>query len=57
MSDGLERAEKDPAVRNKMSALGMELNGKPGEALRNLIQVQRAQWKPVVEASGFTASD
>jgi tripartite-type tricarboxylate transporter receptor subunit TctC len=50
-------ALKDPAVRNKMSALGMELNGKPGEALRHLIQVQRAQWKPVVEASGFTASD
>ncbi|MGY2490779.1 tripartite tricarboxylate transporter substrate-binding protein [Cupriavidus sp. CP313] len=50
-------AVKDPAVREKMSALGMEMNGKSGEALRNLIQVQRAQWKPVVEASGFTASD
>lgn len=50
-------AIKDPVVRDKMSALGMEMNGKPGDALRKLIQAQRTQWGPVVAASGFTASE
>ncbi|SPD57754.1 protein of unknown function (plasmid) [Cupriavidus taiwanensis] len=40
-----------------MSALGMEMNGKPGDSLRKLIQAQRAQWGPVVAASGFSASE
>ncbi len=50
-------AVKDPVVRDKMSTLGMEMNGKPADSLRKLIQAQRAQWQPVVAASGFTASD
>ncbi|CAG2155716.1 hypothetical protein LMG31506_05481 [Cupriavidus yeoncheonensis] len=44
-------------VRDKMAALGMEMNGQPAATLRRMIRDQRAQWKPVVEASGFTASD
>ncbi|WP_454739929.1 tripartite tricarboxylate transporter substrate-binding protein [Cupriavidus necator] len=50
-------AIKDPVVRDKMAALGMEMNGQSGAALRKLILDQRAQWRPVVEASGFTAND
>lgn len=50
-------AIRTPDVRDKMAALGMEMNGQSGAALRKMIQAQRAQWKPVVEASGFTASD
>jgi tripartite-type tricarboxylate transporter receptor subunit TctC len=57
----LEKAMLDairlPDVRDKMAALGMEMNGQQGATLRKMIRDQRAQWKPVVEASGFTASD
>jgi tripartite-type tricarboxylate transporter receptor subunit TctC len=50
-------ATRSTDVREKMAALGMEVNGQSGATLRKMIRDQRAQWKPVVEASGFTASD
>lgn len=50
-------AVKDRGVHEKMAALGMETNGQSGAALRKLIADQRAQWKPVIGASGFTAVD
>ncbi|QOT80791.1 tripartite tricarboxylate transporter substrate-binding protein [Cupriavidus basilensis] len=50
-------AVKDPEVRAKMAALGMEMAGQPGAQARKIILGQRAQWKPVVAASGFTADD
>ncbi|KDP83332.1 tripartite tricarboxylate transporter substrate-binding protein [Cupriavidus basilensis] len=50
-------AVKEPDVRARMAALGMEMAGQPGAQARKTIQAQRAQWKPIVEASGFTADD
>ncbi|BDB27003.1 tripartite tricarboxylate transporter substrate binding protein [Cupriavidus sp. P-10] len=44
-------------IRDKMATLGMELNGQPATALRQTIQDQRARWRPVVMASGFTATE
>lgn len=44
-------------LRDRMATLGMELNGQPAAALRQTIQDQRGRWKPVVMASGFTATE
>lgn len=47
-------AAKNPEVRAKMAAMAMEMTGRPGESLRKTIQAERAYWKPIVDASGFT---
>ena len=50
-------AVKDPVLRAKMAVAGMEITGQPGAEAGKIIQTQRAQWKPIVEASGFVAND
>lgn len=50
-------AVKDPAVQAKMATAGMETTGLPGSEAGKIIRSQRAQWKPIVEASGFKAED
>lgn len=50
-------AAKDPQLRARMAALGMDLAAQPGEQARKIILMQRAEWKPIVAASGFTADD
>lgn len=57
LEKALIEAVKDPALQSKMAAAGMELTGLPGAEAAKIIQVQRAQWKPIVETSGFTAND
>ena len=46
-------AAKNPEVRAKMALLAMEMTGLPGSKLRQIIQQERAHWKPIAEASGF----
>ncbi|TEA77222.1 tripartite tricarboxylate transporter substrate-binding protein [Allopusillimonas ginsengisoli] len=48
-------AAADPEVVEKIAPLGLEMSGKPGAELRQQILEERAKWKPIVEASGFTA--
>ncbi|MCT9812047.1 tripartite tricarboxylate transporter substrate-binding protein [Acidovorax sp. Be4] len=50
-------AVKDPALRSKMAIAGMEMTGLPGAEAGKLIQTQRAQWRPVVETSGFKVEE
>lgn len=57
LEKALLAAVNAPDVRDKMATLGMEMNGQPAAELRKTILAQRARWKPVVEGSGFTASD
>ena len=57
LEKALLEAVRSADVRAKMATLGMEMNGQPAAALRNTIQEQRLKWKPVVEATGFTASE
>jgi len=50
-------ASGNTSTAAKLEALGLEVDAKPGaEALRR-IKVERAAWKPIVEASGFVAED
>ncbi|MDN8617485.1 tripartite tricarboxylate transporter substrate-binding protein [Variovorax ginsengisoli] len=57
LEKALIEAVKDPALQSKLATAGMEATGLPGAEAGRIIQAQRAQWKPVVEASGFTAED
>ncbi len=50
-------AVKDPKVRAKMLDLGMEVTGRPGSEIRQIISADRAKMRPIVTASGFTADD
>ncbi|QNK71341.1 tripartite tricarboxylate transporter substrate-binding protein [Variovorax sp. PAMC26660] len=50
-------AVMEPGFRAKLAELGMESSGRPASEVRKLIQAERAQWKPIVEASGFTADE
>lgn len=48
---------KDPAVLAKLSPLGIEVTGRNSAELQKHLQAERAFWKPIVAASGFTAND
>lgn len=50
-------AVTEPAFRAKLAELGMESSGQTASELRKRVQTERAQWKPIVEASGFTADE
>lgn len=50
-------AVRDPALQSKLATTGMEATGLSGAEAGRIIQAQRAQWKPVVEASGFTVEE
>jgi tripartite-type tricarboxylate transporter receptor subunit TctC len=50
-------AVMEPGFRAKLAELGMESSGRPASEVRKLIQAERAQWKPIGEASGFTADE
>ncbi|PMY01904.1 ABC transporter substrate-binding protein, partial [Pseudomonas sp. GW460-13] len=40
-----------------LEALGLEVVARPGQEGRRRIQLERAAWKPIVEATGFQAED
>ncbi|AQV94081.1 hypothetical protein BJN34_09285 [Cupriavidus necator] len=50
-------AARDLAVRARLGALGIETTGRSGAELRQCVQSQRAYWKPIIVASGFTGND
>lgn len=50
-------ASGNAATAAKLEALGLEVVARSGEEARRRIQVERAAWKPIVEATGFVAED
>ncbi len=50
-------ASNDASASAKLEALGLEVVTTPGKELARRILTERAHWKPIVEASGFTAED
>lgn len=50
-------ASRNAATAGKLEALGLEVAAKPGQDARHRIQLERAAWKPIVEATGFVAED
>ncbi|SPA49791.1 Extra-cytoplasmic solute receptor [Cupriavidus taiwanensis] len=50
-------ASANPATAAKLEALGLEVVARPGQEGRRRIQIERAAWKPIVEATGFQAED
>ena len=50
-------ASSDASASAKLEALGLEVIGRPGKEMQRRIQTERSHWKPIVEASGFTAED
>ena len=50
-------ASGNAATAAKLEALGLEVVGKPGQEARRRIVLERAAWKPIVEATGFVAED
>ena len=53
LSDALTAAVKQPEVKEKLAAAGLEATGLPAPEFAKLVAADRARWKPVVEASGF----
>jgi tripartite-type tricarboxylate transporter receptor subunit TctC len=53
LSDALTAAVKQPDVKEKLAAAGLEATGVPAPEFAKLVAADRARWKPVVEASGF----
>jgi tripartite-type tricarboxylate transporter receptor subunit TctC len=50
-------ASGNAATAGKLEALGLEVAARPGQEARHRIQLERAAWKPIVEATGFVAED
>jgi len=50
-------ASANATTAAKLEVLGLEVVARPGQEARHRIQVERAAWKPVVEATGFVAED
>ncbi|WP_317920160.1 Bug family tripartite tricarboxylate transporter substrate binding protein [Cupriavidus sp. TA19] len=50
-------ASGNAATAAKLEALGLEVVARPGQEAKRRIQVERAAWKPIVEATGFVAED
>lgn len=52
LNDGVVKALKVPAVKNRLDQLGAEPVGSAPEACSELIRSEIAKWEPVVKASG-----
>ncbi|MEM5430038.1 tripartite tricarboxylate transporter substrate-binding protein [Cupriavidus oxalaticus] len=50
-------ASGNAATAARLEALGLEVVARPGQEAKRRIQVERAAWKPIVEATGFVAED
>lgn len=50
-------ASGNAATAAKLEALGLEVVARPGQEAKRRIQVERAAWKPIVEATGFVAEE
>ena len=61
VKDALEKmfiaASRNAASAAKLEALGLEVVGRPGKDAQERMLLERAAWKPVVEASGYVAED
>jgi tripartite-type tricarboxylate transporter receptor subunit TctC len=48
-------AIRNPAVAERLAALGMEPTGLPGPALATIQRADYDRWGPIIRASGFKA--
>ncbi len=55
LNAAVNRALKNPGLKDRFSKMGLEVGGGSPEDLKNLISTETARWAPVVKASGFTA--
>lgn len=57
LSETAQRAMRDPALRERISALGLVPTGTSPGALDRIQKADRELWSPAIRASGFKASD
>ncbi len=55
LNAAVNRALKNPALKDRLTKMGLEVGGGSPEDLENLISAEMLRWAPVVKASGFTA--
>ena len=55
MNAAVNRALKNPALKDRLTKMGLEVGDGIPEDLKNLISAEMLRWAPVVKASGFTA--
>ncbi|MGE8318787.1 MAG: Bug family tripartite tricarboxylate transporter substrate binding protein [Comamonas sp.] len=51
----LMAAAKEADVQKRMANIGVLMTGLPGKEASQLVESQRAYWKPIIEKSGFKA--
>jgi tripartite-type tricarboxylate transporter receptor subunit TctC len=51
----VNRALKNPALKDRFIKMGLEIGGGSPQELQALIRTDTAHWAPVIKASGFTA--
>jgi len=50
-------AMRNPQVRGQLDRMGLEPTGLPGADVKRIMDEDRAYWRPIVKASGFTSED
>ena len=55
LNAAVNRALKNPALKDRLTKMGLDVGGGSPEDLKSLISAETARWAPVVKASGFTA--
>lgn len=55
LSAAVNRALKNPVLKDRFAKMGLEVGGGSPQDLQALIGSETARWAPVVKASGFTA--
>jgi tripartite-type tricarboxylate transporter receptor subunit TctC len=55
LNAAVNRALKNPALKDRFIKMGLEIGGGSPQDLQLLMSSETARWAPVVKASGFTA--
>ncbi len=55
LSSAIVAALRTPALRAKLTALGLEPTGTSPQALAVIMAADTARWAPIIKATGFTA--
>jgi len=57
LETALLAAIRSPQVRAQLDRMGLESTGLPGAEVKRIMDEDRAYWRPIVKASGFTSED
>ena len=57
LETALLAAIRSPQVRTQLDRVGLESTGLPGAEVKRIMDEDRAYWRPIVKASGFTSED